>query len=148
MIEVVEIPSVATHDLRLRVLRTGTPSTDPVFAGDDDADALHFGARDGDALVGVASLRPEPTPWRAGLSAVQLRGMAVEPSRQGEGIGQRLLDAVIARARAGGFGVLWANARTSALAFYSSAGMTAVGDEFTPAATGLPHRVVVLDLAP
>jgi GNAT superfamily N-acetyltransferase len=146
MIDVVEVDAIATHDLRRRVLRTGTPSTDPVFAGDDDPGGVHLAARDGDVVVGVASLLPRATPWRAGWRAVQLRGMAVEPSRQGEGIGRTLFDAVIAQARARDMRVLWANARTSALAFYEAAGMATVGDQFTTAATGLPHRVVILDL--
>ena len=73
--------------------------------------------------------------------------MAVEPAQQGHGYGAALLDAAIARLRAAGARVLWANARDSALGFYVRGGMTVAGDGFV-AALGLPHHVVLLELPP
>ena len=146
MIEVVLVTTEATYDLRRRVLRSGTPSADPSFRDDADPATVHMAVRDGEAVVAVATVIPCPTPWREGTVTRQLRGMAVEPARQGEGLGRLLLDAIIARARSEGASVLWANARVSALPFYEAAGMTPIGDVFVPAETGLAHRVVVLDL--
>ena len=147
-LSVIAITVDATYDLRRRVLRTGTPSTDPSFTGDDAPGVRHFGAFDDGigTVIGVVSSMPRATPWRDGAVAVQLRGMAVEPSRQGEGIGRALLDAVMADARRTGASVVWANARVSALTFYTASGMMPVGEVFVPAETALPHRVVVLDL--
>ena len=43
---------------------------------------------------------------------------------------------------------LWANARDTALGFYAAAGWSVVpGSEFVSAETGVPHHVIVKDLA-
>ena len=145
MLEVTEISVERTYDLRRRVLRDGDATAAPL-PQDDQPGAFHLGAlTDLGAAVGVASLAPEPCPVRPGARAVRLRGMAVEPARQGEGIGRRVLDAAVDRADRRGYAVLWANARDTALGFYERAGMTVVGDGFRDE-RGLPHHVVVLDL--
>ena len=69
--------------------------------------------------------------------------MAVDPSRQGEGIGRAVLDAGLARLAAAGVPLLWANARDGALGFYEALGFRAVGDSFVDADSGLPHTVVL-----
>ncbi len=143
---VVEIPAVMTHDLRRRVLRDGDPAAEVRFPHDDDPGALHLGVVDAGELVAVATACPVPTPWREGRRAAQLRGMAVEPARQGRGVGRLLLDAAVARLVTAGIEVLWANARDSALGFYETYGMSVVGEGFLTADTGLPHHVVLLDL--
>jgi len=147
-LSIVAITVDATYDLRRRLLRTGTPSTDPSFPGDDAPGVRHYGALDDNtsALVGVVTSMPKATPWRDGAVAVQLRGMAVEPDRQGQGIGRALLDALVTDARHAGASVVWANARVSALTFYTAAGMVAVGEVFVPTETALAHRLVLLDL--
>ena len=109
------------------------------------AGAFHLAVRSDNAIVAVASFAPMATPHRPGTRAWQLRGMAVEPTRQRHGYGVALLDAAIGRLRAAGADVLWANARDSALGFYVRYGMHVVGDGFV-AAPGLPHHVVVFDL--
>lgn len=145
-VDVVEITSADTHDLRLRVLRAGTPSSSVRFPQDDHEDTVHLGAFVEDRLVGVATLFPSPTPWRPERHAVQLRGMAVEPVLQGAGVGQALLEGAVERLRARGVEVLWANARDTALGFYQRLGMSVVGEGFVSKDTDLPHHVVVLDL--
>jgi GNAT superfamily N-acetyltransferase len=147
-IEVVEVRAVDCHDLRRRVLRVGTPSDDVEFAEDERSDTFHLAAADaGGRLVGVATFFLQTTPWREGERAAQLRGMAVDPTAQGQGVGGALLRAGIDRLRSAGVTVLWAIARDSALGFYERFGMAVVGDGFVTSATLLPHHVVVLDLA-
>jgi GNAT superfamily N-acetyltransferase len=141
-----EITAADTHDLRRRVLRTGTPSTAVSFPYDDLPGVVHLGGLLDDRLVVIATLLPRSTPWRPEQRAVQLRGMAVEPALQGSGVGRRLLDAAVERLRAEGTTVLWANARDSALGFYERLGMHVLGDGFVSGETALPHHVVVLDL--
>ncbi len=58
-------------------------------------------AADGDAVVGSLFLAPW-LPLESSRHVLEIRGLAVDPARQGEGIGGRLLDAAIARARAEG----------------------------------------------
>jgi len=141
-----DVPPSDMHDLRRRVLRTGTPSSNVTFEQDDRRGTVHLGAFLGARLVAIGTFFPSPTTWRPGRRAVQLRGMAVEPGVQGTGAGRFLLEAAIDRLRREGVEVLWANARDSALGFYVRLGMEIVGDGFVSGETALPHHVVVLDL--
>ena len=87
---VVELTPEATHDLRRRVLRTGTPSTDVVFADDDAPTTLHLGLVDEQGtLIAISSWAWRPFPGDpSGGRSVQLRGMAVDPAHQGTGAGR------------------------------------------------------------
>jgi GNAT superfamily N-acetyltransferase len=146
---VVEIPPEATHELRRRVLRGADPAAEVRFEEDGRPGAFHLGVVEGagpDGLVAVGTFVPEATPHRPRAVAVRVRGMAVEPARQGEGLGSLLLDAAVARLRARGVAVVWGNARDTALAFYLRHGFQVAGEGVVT--IGLPHHVVVLDLAP
>ncbi len=145
-VEVRAISAGETHDLRARVLRSGTPSTTLTFPQDDLDGTVHLGAFLDGRLVGIGTFFPSPTPLRPDRRAVQLRGMAVEPSLQGTGAGRVLMEDAITRFRHEGVEVLWANARDTALGFYERLGMQVVGDGFVSTETALPHHVVILDL--
>ena len=133
--------------LRRAVLRPGYPDAASDYA--EDAQAVHVGAWDDALLVGCATVfadpwpgpPPEPTAWR-------LRGMAVEPGRQGTGVGALVLAEGVAAARAAGAPMMWANARSTALGFYERLGWRVAGEEFHASDTGLPHYPIVLDLDP
>jgi GNAT superfamily N-acetyltransferase len=131
--------------LRHAVLRPGRPVSASVYP--EDATAVHIGAWDGEMLVGCATVFPEPwsgsDEWPAADGAWRLRGMAVDPSRHRTGVGRAVLDAVVDAARSGGAPLVWANARTTALAFYEAGGWAVAGDEFRTADTGLPHKPIV-----
>lgn len=148
VLRVVDLTAEGCYDLRRRVLRAGTPSGGVAFAEDDTPGVFHLGVDADGTLVGVATCFPSATPWRAGRPAAQVRGMAVDRAWQGRGIGRALLDEALARVRAEGIEVLWANARDSALGFYERFGMQVVGDGFRTEDTLLPHHVVILDLEP
>lgn len=133
--------------LRHAVLRPGRPVTYSVYG--EDSGAVHVGAWDDDELVGCATAFPDP--WAgpvppASADAWRLRGMAVDPSRQGLGIGGLVLVEAVAAAVEGGAPLLWANARTAALRFYERHGFQAAGEEFVTPDTGLPHYPIVLPL--
>jgi GNAT superfamily N-acetyltransferase len=131
--------------LRHAVLRPGRPASASVYAEDDSA--VHVGAWDDGLLVGCATVFPDAwagsADWPAEARAWRLRGMAVDPSRHRSGVGRAVLAAVVDVATAGGAPLLWANARTSALAFYEAGGWVVAGPEFITADTGLPHRPIV-----
>ena len=140
------ITAAETIAIRWPVLRPGFPRESAIFAGDELATAKHFGAFDGDTLVGVASIYLAPLPERADvLPAWQLRGMATLPEVRGRSFGCALLDACVAHARAGRAALLWCNARTSAAAFYSKHGWQILGDEFDIPTVG-PHFRMLLEL--
>jgi GNAT superfamily N-acetyltransferase len=143
---VVELATEDTYDLRRRVLREGTPSRDVTYAQDDRPGTVHLGVRLDGALVAVSSWAPEVYPAAPEARAVRLRGMAVEPGRQGTGVGKRLLDEGLDRARRDGVELVWATARDAVLDFYARAGFQPEGEGFVDEATGLPHHAVVLRL--
>jgi GNAT superfamily N-acetyltransferase len=128
--------------LRMAVLRPGMA----VEAGDYDsfADTRHIAAFADDLVVGCASVFPSPLPDAP--AAWQLRGMAVAAPRQGQGIGALVLLGAIDLVRAAGGPVLWANARTTALAFYERLGFEVVGQEYPHGPLKLPHKLIVLTL--
>jgi GNAT superfamily N-acetyltransferase len=137
--------------LRHAVLRPGRPVTASVYAG--DAGSVHIGAWDGELLVGCATVFPDPWAGAAAGPAAdpepaawRLRGMAVDPSRHRTGVGRQVLDVAVEAAREAGAPMLWANARTAALAFYEALGWQVAGEEFITPDTGLPHKPIILPL--
>jgi GNAT superfamily N-acetyltransferase len=134
--------------LRHAVLRPGRPVTYSVYS--EDEGAVHIGAWDDGMLVGCATVFPDPWAgslgWPAEPAAWRLRGMAVDPSRQGGGIGGQVLASAVDAAREAEAPLLWANARTTALRFYARHGWEVAGEEFVTPDTGLPHFPILLAL--
>ncbi len=147
------ISAADTIAVRWPVLRPGFPRETAVFAGDDDAGTLHFGAFDGAKLAGVASIYlvpcPDPIPAADGTArpaptpAYQLRGMATLPEVRGRRFGEALLAACVAAAREKGAALLWCNARTSAAKFYAKNGWQILGTEFDIPTVGPHFRMFV-----
>jgi GNAT superfamily N-acetyltransferase len=133
-----------THDLRLRVLRPGQPPERANYVADEQSDAFHLGAFTADGtLGGVASFYPEPFPHDAQQlyydetpSDWRLRGMAVEPDLQGQGVGRALIIAGIETLQEKAGVWLWCNARTTAEPFYTTLGFNTFGDPFEMAEIG------------
>jgi len=147
MTSIVEVTAADTHDLRRRVLRVGTPSTHVTYDQDDTAGTLHLGVSRAGHVIAVSTWTPQARPGEPPApldAAVRLRGMAVEPAMQGQGVGAMLVGDGIERAWASGARVVWASARDTALPFYRRLGFTVVGDVFIDAATGLAHHLIVL----
>ncbi len=98
----------------------------------------------GDRVVGCATLLPHTPDETTG----KLMQMAVDPQRQGEGIGRRLVAAVESRAFGElGLRSLYCHARVPVIGFYRSLGWEVESDEFSEA--GVPHvRMRVSSPAP
>ena len=124
--------------LRHAVLRPGQEFLETRYPGDDAG--VHFGAFDGDRLVGIASLYSEDRVdgpaggWR-------LRGMATDPGVRGAGFGAALLAACMDEVVGAGGTELWCNARMAAVGFYRRAGFEVVSDEFD--VPGIGQHVVM-----
>lgn len=112
------------------------------YAGMEEA-FEHFVAvaqhQSGPRVVGCALLRPNYP--ETGLGKVMQ--VAVDPQRQGEGIGRKLIIAIESHA----FGILnldeiYCHAQLSAVGFYERLGWHAQGDIFTEA--GIDHRRLVI----
>jgi hypothetical protein len=79
------INAAETWPLRQSVLRPGRPLAAAQFPGDDLPTTKHFGAFQGNDLVGIASLFLAEMPEHPGVGALQLRGMATAPTVRGAG---------------------------------------------------------------
>lgn len=82
MIRFRSIPADLTYDLRHKVLWPDSPIERVMVSGDEEA--LHIGAYEGEALIGVGSFFFD-------LPFVRLRKLAVLPEKQGRGIGSNLI---------------------------------------------------------
>lgn len=94
----------------------------------------------GERVVGVVCLLPD-YPEKGTAKLMQ---MVVDPQRQKEGIGRRLV-AELERRAFGELGLtsLWCSARDTAVDFYKSMGWSIEGDEYREA--GIPHFKMVFD---
>ena len=141
-----ELPLTEVLDLRMKVLRKGTPSSDPSYSEDSDPSTTHLGVRGTAGVIAVSSWIDRPFPLEPSHVAVQLKGMAVDESLQGSGIGRQIIDAGEEHARRRGATIVWARARDAAMDFYVKCGYEVVGDMFMDEATGLPHHIVMKKL--
>jgi len=138
-IEVRRASADEIRELRLSVLRPSAPREPSAY--DRDPATVHIGAFEDTRAIGCATVFPEaydgePNAWR-------LRGMAVEASYRGKGVGRLVLEAATAVPQEAGAPLMWANGRTTALAFYERLGWTSVGEEFTYGPADLPHYVII-----
>ena len=143
--------------------------------GDEDPDTAFYVARDATArnVLATASVQREAPPWEPqarcdrdhagpdgclevppearcaasndGANAWRLRAMATADASRGQGLGRRVLDAVIDHVSTAGGGLLWCGARTRAVQFYERAGFSTLGDFYEEPVAGthvLMWRVV------
>ncbi|HEY8545407.1 MAG TPA: GNAT family N-acetyltransferase [Acidimicrobiales bacterium] len=157
MITVRAVPVEATLPLRQQVLRPHQ-GIDELREPDDDAPGTAAVAAVDDATgeivaIGTVRRRPPPVPLpadgdgegEAAADGWQVMAMAVAPGWRGQGLGQAVLDALLAHVEAAGGGTVWCNARVPARGFYERAGFTALGEPFELPDIG-PH--VVMTTAP
>jgi len=130
-------------DLRVRVLRKGTPTTHCSYPEDEYPDVVHLGITRDHGAVATSTWFAKECPEVPGRPAMQLKGMAVDDALQGSGLGALLIETGLAHARQRGAEVVWARARDSALGFYERLGFDAVGDGFIDGPTAMPHHIVV-----
>ena len=132
--------------LRVAVLRKGTPATDCNYPEDDYPDVVHFAIFHEGTAVATSSWFMKECPEKPGITAMQLKGMAVADELQGAGLGALLIDAGISLATERGATIAWARARDSALGFYERLGFISTGDGFIDGPTAMPHHIVVRTL--
>ncbi|MFM9132013.1 MAG: GNAT family N-acetyltransferase [Actinomycetota bacterium] len=133
-------------DLRVRVLRRGTPFTHANYPEDGYPDAVHFGIERGGEVVATSTWFAKECPEVPGVPAVQLKGMAVDDTLQSSGLGAALIEHGIAHARSQGARLVWARARDSALLFYGRRGFAVTGEGFMDEPTGMPHHIVTREI--
>ena len=97
-----------------------------------EAESLHLVALDAGRVVACVLFHPE------GARTGRLFQMAVEPDRQGTGLGTLLVRAVEAEAARRGFGEVTLHARDTAVGFYARLGYEPVGAPYVE--VGIPHQ--------
>jgi len=132
--------------LRVAVLRQGTPATDCNYPEDNYPDVVHFGIIHEGNAVATSSWFMKECPEKPGVIAMQLKGMAVADELQGAGLGALLIDAGSALANERGATIAWARARDSAMGFYERLGFASTGAGFMDGPTAMPHHIVVRTL--
>lgn len=123
-------------DLRWQVLRAGRPRHTAALPGDDDLTTRHWAVWQDDRVVACATVMPAPFPTGPG-PAWRLRGMAVEATLQGQGVGGSLLEAVQAGIRE----PMWCDARLAAVPFYQAHGWRVVSEVYDVPEVGPHHRM-------
>lgn len=130
-------------DLRVRVLRKGTPVTHCYYPEDNYDDVTHFGIVREGITIATSTWFMKECPLQLGVPAMQLKGMAVDDVLQTGGLGRELIDAGIDHARDQSAHIVWARARDSAMGFYERCEFVSVGDGFIDEPTGMPHHIVI-----
>lgn len=136
------IPPAETLDLRQRILRPHQPRQECVYPLDDHPQTLHLGCRVGGRLVAVGTVLPEDRDGGLLTGEWRIRGMAVDGIHQGQGLGRRILQGLIAHGVATRGRAIWCNGRTGVEGFYKGEGFERVGDEFQLPGIG-PHVLLV-----
>ncbi len=125
------------YGIRRRVFVEEQGVPEAIELDDDDARAFHVVALLGVRCVGCGRMVPR-------RDYVKIGRMAVECEWRGRGVGRRLLDFMLQRARALGYRRAVLHAQLHAEDFYLKAGFAPVGEPFDEA--GIPHRRMELDL--
>lgn len=121
------IEAAETHALRHAVLHPDRVGDALAIAGDHDAKALHVGAFDGEEVIGVGSVFPEPLPGSGLRDTWRIVGMAVRQELRGRGIGGAMLERLLAHAAAQAAKLAWCNSREAAVPLYRRFGFTSTG---------------------
>jgi GNAT superfamily N-acetyltransferase len=138
------VDAAELYELRRRILRKNDPEAIVDEPRDHEATSVHFAGQLDDVVVVSASFYPTTAPVRENLASYQLRFMAVDIDAQGHGYGARVLSAAEDALRDLGAEQLWANARDTALGFYTATGWEIIANSANVSAeTQLPHHKIV-----
>ena len=142
-----EISYKETWPLRAQVLRPKSQMDEMFFEFDDHSESLHLGLYKLEKLSGILSLSPQDKQGLHNKESFRLRGMAIHPSLQGQGLGRYLLVEALNRlkARRNLASQVWCNARVNALEFYQKIGFERKGEAFMIAGIGA-HYLCDFDL--
>jgi ribosomal protein S18 acetylase RimI-like enzyme len=145
MYPIKKITSQETFPVRQPVLRPGKPVESCIFEGDDLPTTAHFGIYDENTIIGCLSVFKYPNAFFASQDAFQIRGMAVLPSHQKKGLGEKLMEAAEDYIKQQNGRTIWFNAREIAVGFYKKLGYAIEGEPFDILDIG-PHYVMFKEI--
>jgi len=134
-----------TYPVRHQVLRSGKPIESCQFQGDELETTHHLGYYLNKQIIGVISLFEIDNNHFLAQKSIQIRGMAVLPSFQKQGIGKVLVSEAEKFSVIQKVDLIWFNARTTAVGFYKKMGYEIVGTEFEIKEVG-PHFLMYKNL--
>ena len=93
--EIQRITPEQTHQLRQKVLRPHQVVEEMVYPLDQEPGSFHLGVLREGVVLGIISVYPESTEGHLNSGSWRIRGMAVEPDLQGQGLGKMLVHQAI-----------------------------------------------------
>lgn len=135
--------------LRQKVLHPLGPPERVIYKKDMTEAALHMGVFKKDQLIATGTLIAEDEEEAPSTKSLRIRGMAVDPSHQGQGLGQKILSSLLNQAKSQyPFATqIWCNARLKAFNLYTRQGFQIFEPEFDVPGSG-PHKRLRLQLHP
>ncbi len=138
--------------LRKQVLHPEGPVERVIYKNDNLKDSVHFVVRLNSKLIGTGSVFPEDESESFSFNDWRIRGMAVDQNFRGQGLGQKIVSAIIEHVNSNSIlkskgQIIWCNARIEALSLYQRFGFIAEKGEFIIPGSG-PHRRLRLTLNP
>jgi ribosomal protein S18 acetylase RimI-like enzyme len=125
-----KITATETYPVRHIVLRAGKPIESCQFDRDELVSTHHFGYYLNNQIIGVISLFEIKNEQFVAQKPFQIRGMAVLPTFQKQGIGEALVSEAEKFITTQKADLIWFNARTTAVGFYQKMGYEILGPEF------------------
>jgi GNAT superfamily N-acetyltransferase len=113
-----KISAESTFSVRNPVLRPNLPVETCRFEGDNLPSTSHFGFFVAEKVTGIVSVFEKINEKWPNQKQIQIRGMAVLADFQKKGIGDLLLQHVIATETENKTELIWFNARENAVPFY------------------------------
>lgn len=141
-----KIASTETYPVRHIVLRAGKPIESCQFQGDELKTTNHFGYYINNQIIGVISLFEIDNSLFIAQRPFQIRGMAVLPTFQKQGVGEALVKEAEKFCTTQKADLIWFNARSTAVGFYQKMGYEIVGSEFEIKEVG-PHFLMFKKLS-
>ncbi|MEE9349797.1 MAG: GNAT family N-acetyltransferase [Flavobacteriaceae bacterium] len=122
------IKPTETYFLRQKVLKTSN-KYEYKYQNDSEISTKHYGAFIDSINIGIVSIMKNKHTLFNGIQ-VQLRGMAIAKTHQGNGIGLELIEFVLKDLNLKTDTILWCNAREQAVDFYKKKGFKIKGKRF------------------
>lgn len=140
--EIRAITGAEAVPLRKKILRPEeSTNAGVIYPGDDLPSTYHFGLFTDAGLVAVSTFLNESFPEFSATRPYRLRGMAVDTSLQGQGLGHKLLAFGVEFLSKKECDLIWFNARENAFNFYGRLGFVTHGPMFDIKGAG-PHKVM------
>jgi GNAT superfamily N-acetyltransferase len=141
MIEVKQIRTEMTYDLRHKILRPHQGMEDCKYDTDDRIGSFHVGAFYQGQLISIASFCVENNPDFPMGKQYRLRAMATLEDYRRVGAGREVVRYAEDILKGNGIEFLWCKGRTTVQAYYQRLGFQAYGEVFDYPPIG-PHIVM------